>query len=120
MSVSTDNTCGGSNVKIVMRNPSSGTFCETSPSLEFDKGSTEEWQGSRLGTCETFALSDIILVRVQTEANDRFCPETVTIYSNDGKEFASTMQDEYSKFDTNHIDHSLVEREVSVTGILHA
>ena len=118
MSVTTDLGCGGSNVKIVLKNPSLGTYCETSLSSEFDKGSIEEWQGSRLGDCETFALSDVLLLQVQTQANDQFCPETVTIYSNDGKEFVSTMPNRWFKFATNHIDHSLVERGIS--GILYA
>ena len=118
MSVTTDLGCGGSNVKIVLRNPSLGIYCETSLSPKFERGTTEEWQGSRLGNCETFALSDVILLQVQTQANNRFCPKTVTIYSNDGKEFVSTMPEVWFQLSTNHIDHSLVERGIS--GILYA
>ena len=64
-------------------------YCEVSPSSSFDAGETIKWKGSKLGDCNNFKFdpknSEIDLY-IKTKENDKFCPTSVKIVLDDGKD----------------------------------
>ena len=64
-------------------------YCEVKPYGSFDAGATIRWEGSELGDCNNFKFdpkdSEINLY-IQTKENDKFCPTSVKIVLDDGKD----------------------------------
>ena len=64
-------------------------YCEVSPSSSFDAGETIEWEGSELGDCNNFKFDpkdSEIKLYIQSKENDKFCPTSVKIVLDDGKD----------------------------------
>jgi len=80
--------CGSDGGVLTKLHHNSG-YCEVKPYGSFDAGATIKWEGSELGDCNNFKFdpkdSEINLY-IQTKENDKFCPTSVKIVLDDGKD----------------------------------
>jgi len=64
-------------------------YCEVSPSGPFDAGATINWNGTELGDCNNFKFDpneSTIDFYIKTNRDDKFCPTSVKIVLDDGKD----------------------------------
>merc|ERR1711990_197385 len=111
MYVGDDMFCGGSQVKIKLRD-SRGNTCETKASKSFRKNVIVTWSQYRSGTCRNnMIIDDSTKVQVVTENtryyDDAFCPRKILLYTQDGEKFETRMHEDSYNRDTNHWDHDI-------------
>jgi len=79
----------GSKAGVLAKLHHNSGYCEVKPYGSFDAGATIKWKGSELGDCNNFKFdpknSEIDLY-IKTKENDKFCPTSVTIVLDDGKD----------------------------------
>ena len=64
-------------------------YCEVKPYGPFDAGATIEWIESELGDCNNFKFDpneSSIDFYITTKQNDKFCPTSVKIVLDDGRD----------------------------------
>ena len=106
--------CGGENVYFSLYDQQNN--CSSEVKRNFNLGKTLIWQKKDLGECKKF-IQEInenqkVVLKVQSDSYDKFCPKNVYVHPDNGIQFNYKMKSEwYSKQTNNYVHFATIEIE---------